>query len=168
MNIRRAVSGDIDEIMSLYSMAREFMKATGNPDQWKDNYPSRELIMSDVKSGSLYVGTENGEILASFFFVIGLDPTYGNIYGGRWLDDNDEYGTIHRVAVKVHGKGVADEIYRFCSGLNRSIRIDTHKDNKPMQRSLEKNGFKKCGIIYLENGDERIAYQRIQEDAKIY
>lgn len=168
MNIRRAECSDIDEIMSLYSMAREFMKASGNPDQWKDNYPSRELIESDVKTGSLYIGTRNGEILAVFFFVTGLDRTYKKIYDGQWMDDNDEYGTIHRVAVKVHGEGIADEIYRFCSELSRSIRIDTHKDNKPMQRSLKKNGFKKCGIIHLENGDERIAYQRIQEDAKIY
>lgn len=168
MNIRLAEYSDIDEIMELYSEARKFMKAAGNPDQWKDNYPSRELIESDVKVGSLYVCTENKEIIASFFFVIGLDPTYIKIYRGKWLDDNDQYGVIHRVAVKIHGKGIADKIYRFCSGLTASIRIDTHKDNKPMQRSLEKNGFEKCGIIYLKNGEERIAYQRIKNDAKIY
>ena len=28
-----------------------------------------------------------------------------------------------------------------------------------MQRQLEKNGFAKCGTIYLENGDSRTAYQ---------
>jgi hypothetical protein len=30
-----------------------------------------------------------------------------------------------------------------------------------MQRALLKRGFKYCGIIYLESGDERLAYQRI-------
>lgn len=37
----------------------------------------------------------------------------------------------------------------------------THRDNKPMQHVVEQNGFKYCGIIHLENGDERLAYQRI-------
>ena len=42
----------------------------------------------------------------------------------------------------------------------KSIRIDTHKDNIPMQRALAKHGFIKCGIIHLANGDERIAFQK--------
>ena len=40
-----------------------------------------------------------------------------------------------------------------------SIKIDTHKDNAVMQHQLEKYGFKRCGIIFLENGEDRIAYQ---------
>ena len=31
-----------------------------------------------------------------------------------------------------------------------------------MQHLFEKNGFKKCGIIYLEDGSERLAYQLIK------
>jgi hypothetical protein len=30
-----------------------------------------------------------------------------------------------------------------------------------MRRMLEKNGFVYCGIIYLESGDERVAYEKI-------
>ena len=37
-----------------------------------------------------------------------------------------------------------------------NIRIDTHRDNKPMRHLLEKYGFTYCGIIYLLNGDERL------------
>jgi hypothetical protein len=35
-----------------------------------------------------------------------------------------------------------------------------------MRRMLEKNGFVHCGTIYLENGDERVAYEKmiIKED----
>ncbi len=29
-----------------------------------------------------------------------------------------------------------------------------------MQKVFEKNGFKRCGIIYVEDGTPRIAYQR--------
>jgi hypothetical protein len=30
-----------------------------------------------------------------------------------------------------------------------------------MQKCLIRNGFKYCGIIYLESGAERIAFQKI-------
>ena len=45
------------------------------------------------------------------------------------------------------------EVENLCKG-NRvnNIKIDTHKDNISMQKLLEKNGFKYCGIIYLEDG----------------
>ena len=42
-----------------------------------------------------------------------------------------------------------------------SIKIDTHKDNISMQKLLEKNDFKYCGIIYLEDGSQRIAFEKI-------
>ena len=41
-----------------------------------------------------------------------------------------------------------------------TLRIDTHEDNKTMQALLTKNGFSYCGIIHLENGDPRLAYQK--------
>lgn len=41
-----------------------------------------------------------------------------------------------------------------------SIKIDTHKDNKAMQRVLKKNNFTYCGIIYLEDNSERIAFEK--------
>lgn len=51
-------------------------------------------------------------------------------------------------------------VFRWAFTQIDSIRIDTHRDNKPMQHLLNKNGFRYCGIIYLEDGDERLAYQR--------
>ena len=41
----------------------------------------------------------------------------------------------------------------------KNVRADTHKDNITMQNMLAKNGFVPCGIIHVENGSERIAYQ---------
>lgn len=42
-----------------------------------------------------------------------------------------------------------------------NLKIDTHRDNIVMQHLLDKNGFKYCGVVYLENGSERIAYQKV-------
>ena len=32
-----------------------------------------------------------------------------------------------------------------------------------MQKQIEKNGFKKCGTIYVRDGSPRIAYQWVKE-----
>ena len=160
MNIRKAQMRDIDEIMNIYASAREFMRASGNPNQWGDGYPSRELIKADIESGLSYIVEDEGEIIACFFFKVGEDPTYVRIYEGGWIGGG-EYGVIHRIAVKYNGRGIIARVFEFCSEISRNIRIDTHRDNIPMQRALEKNGFTRCGIIYLPSRDERIAYQRI-------
>ena len=37
---------------------------------------------------------------------------------------------------------------------------DTHEKNLPMQRVFQKNGFLRCGLIRVEDGTERIAFQK--------
>ena len=53
--------------------------------------------------------------------------------------------------------------FDFCRSNIDEVRIDTHRDNKTMQHVVTKHGFKRCGIIYLENGAPRIAYQYSKE-----
>ena len=109
---------------------------------------------------------ENGEILGVFCFFLHNDPTYGVIYEGTWLND-EPYGVIHRIAVASHRRGIASFCYDFALSQRPNLRIDTHRDNILMQRSLEKNGFTRCGIIRLENGDPRIAFQSCRGDSRI-
>ena len=37
-----------------------------------------------------------------------------------------------------------------------------------MQHNIEKHGFTYCGIIYLANGDERLAYQKLNKDSEFH
>ena len=101
---------------------------------------------------------ENGDIRAVFYFAVEEDPTYGYI-DGAWMNDSP-YGVIHRIAVGQSGRGAAAECFQFAYERCGNLRIDTHEKNIPMQRCLAKNGFRRCGIIYLEDGDPRIAYQK--------
>lgn len=77
---------------------------------------------------------------------------------GEWHSDREPYGVIHRVASNGVTKGVTRAAFSY--GLERSgyVRIDTHEDNKPMQGALKKFGFRECGVIHLERGAERIAF----------
>ena len=162
MIIRLAELREKDEILSIYDSARVFMRESGNPNQWAGKYPDEDTVLRDIENEKLYVCTENNDILAVFFYTVGIDPTYLKIYDGKWVNDKP-YGVIHRIAVsnKARGKGVAKVCFDFAYEKCGYVRIDTHRVNIPMQRALVKNGFTRCGIIYLANGDERIAYQRV-------
>ncbi len=160
MNIRNAFVNEAQKIKEIYENAKLFMRASGNMHQWGGDYPELSLILRDIESKSCYICEENGEILGVFCLFKGPDRTYNKIYNGKWLTDG-EYYVIHRIAVVKHGAGVAAECYNYGISKNGALRIDTHRDNIPMQKSLSKNGFTYCGIIYLESGDERLAYEKI-------
>lgn len=160
--IEQATELDMPAILALYKQARTFMREQGNPNQWKDNYPGEKLILADIQQGNCYVCKENCVILGVFSFFQQPDPTYAHIYQGKWCND-DPYGVVHRLAVSVHRKGIAGACLEYAFSQCRNLRIDTHHDNLPMQRLLEKQGFHLCGIIFLESGDKRLAYQKTSE-----
>lgn len=157
---RGANRTELDQILKVYERARALMAASGNPTQWKDNYPSKEQLERDILSNRLFVYMVNGQMAAVFAFVLGEDPTYAQIEG-RWLNDAP-YGTLHRLAATGTRSGVADAVIAWCAERCDSLRADTHADNKAMQHILEKNGFVRCGIIHVADGSPRIAYQKIK------
>lgn len=159
MEIRKTETGDVETVVGIYEKAREFMRRSGNPNQWRPDYPSKESLLQDIKNDGSYVCLHEGRIVATFFFVIGEEPTYKVIKEGEWLNDQP-YGVIHRVATDGTVKGVMHQVLDFCFGKIPNIRIDTHRDNKVMQNSLLRYGFEYCGIINLANGSERVAFQR--------
>lgn len=159
-NIRLTSYSDLPLVMEIYATAREFMHNTGNINQWVNGYPSQKLIEADIDAGhSFVVENNNGKIIGVFSFIIGEDPTYTKIYDGEWLNA-DEYGTIHRIASSGIEKGVGEACIKWSFTQLSNIRVDTHRDNKPMQNILSKLDFKYCGIIYLLDGAERFAYQK--------
>ena len=150
---------DIPAMMDLYAQARVFMREHGNPNQWDDSYPSRELLEKDIAFGNSYIVEDDEKNLAATFaFIKGEDPTYYGIENGAWLNQ-EPYGTIHRLAGNPSCHGIASGCIGWCKSQIGNLRADTHEDNKIMQHLLEKNGLVRCGIIHLANGAPRIAYQ---------
>ena len=159
MNIRNATTADLPYILSIYHRARAYMREQGNQAQWDGGYPQESILREDIDKKQLYVCEKDGNILGVFCYFYGDDPTYLRIYEGSWLN-GEPYGVLHRIAVDSKGTGVAAFCYDYCLSRCKNLKIDTHRDNYPMQKSLSKNGFSYCGIIYLESGDERLAYQK--------
>ena len=160
MNISKARAGDIEVIMDVFDAARRFMRRTGNDKQWVGGYPSKELILDNIQDGGFYVClSDEQQIVGVFYFKIENDPTYNKIYDGEWLN-NKPYGVVHRIASSGVCKGIASFCLQWCFEKCGNIKVDTHRDNTVMQNILRKNGYRQCGIIYLTNGAERIAFQK--------
>ena len=157
LTIRHTTMEDLPTIMGIYKIAQDFMIKTGNPNQWMHAHPAEELVKEDIENGINRVIEEDGRICGVFALIEGKDPTYGYIEGGEWLND-DPYVTIHRIASDQTARGIFECALKYCLTYEKNVRIDTHEDNKVMQGLVEKNGFKKCGIIYLKNGSPRIAF----------
>ena len=161
MIIRPTQPTDLPQLMQVYDCARSLMAQCSNPHQWIAGYPSEQVIRADMERGASFVcESEAGELVGTFCFLIGHDPTYDFIENGAWLNDEDVYGTIHRLASNGKVKGLADKVIEWCWSKHHNLRADTHHDNSIMQALLKRNGFEECGIIYVANGTPRIAYQR--------
>ncbi|MGL4781519.1 MAG: GNAT family N-acetyltransferase [Bacteroidales bacterium] len=160
---RKTQMTDIVPIMEIIREAQCYFKSQCI-DQWQNDYPNENTFRTDIDSGNSYVFIENDKIIATAMISFDKEPTYDQIKG-EWLSENS-YAVIHRIAVKseMKGKNIAGKILEFtkCLALDNnihSIRIDTHRDNSSMQRVITKFGFFYCGLIYLNDGAERFAYQ---------
>ena len=163
MEIRKASLLELDEIMSVFAHARKFMAEHGNPNQWGTTKPRREDIEDDIKNGCSYVCVNDGSIAATFYYCEEIDPTYIKIYEGEWLNDKP-YGVVHRIASAGNTKGAGSFCLNWAFEQCGNLKIDTHHDNVVMQNALKKNGFSYCGIIYLKDGNERMAFQKSRAD----
>ena len=159
MIIRKTVPSDVKACDDIYAEAKRFMHSGGNPNQWNGAYPSGDDVVKDIEMGIGYVCENDGEVVGVFVFNVGEEPTY-RIIDGEWKKEG-EYAYIHRIAVKYRGMGIAEFIFNECFKMYPSLKIDTHSDNIPMQKALLRNGFEYCGVIHLENGDPRLAFQRV-------
>jgi ribosomal protein S18 acetylase RimI-like enzyme len=168
MKLQKSTLADIPAIMKIIADAQHYL-ANLNIDQWQDGYPDSTQIKLDIKNeDSFVVLDETNKIIGTTVFTTKTENTYNQIEG-EWLTKKDaQYGVIHRLAVDNDYRkvGLAKFVFEQCEtslkqqGI-KSMRIDTHSDNKGMQGLLSKLDYQFCGIIRLESGAERLAYEKL-------
>ncbi len=167
MRLRKSTSMDLSEIMKIIRQAQESLRLQ-NIDQWQNQYPNEDTILSDIEHGYSYVLYDevSERVVATVAVSFDGEETYQNIANGSWAY-NEPYGVIHRIAVhnEYLCKGIAALLISKIQelALNQGVfhlRVDTHKDNVPMQKLLKKFEFIQCGIIYTKDGAERIAFEK--------
>ena len=165
LRFRKGSEADLERIMELVADAQGWFRRQGI-DQWQDGYPKREIISSDIVGSVNYIVEINGVVVATAVISFEGEPTYSEINGRGWLNENS-YAVVHRIAVadECRRRGVAKEILYYTEELCREngvcdIRIDTHRDNRAMRSLLKKMGYIHCGRITLTSGAFREAYHK--------
>ena len=168
MNLQKAIISDLPAMMNIVRQAQASLKSLGI-DQWQNGYPTSEIVRQDIENGDAYVLTDNGQVVAMMTVIYNDEPTYDRIYDGEWLSRGD-FAVVHRMAVdnRLRQVGMASFLLQEAEKMAikkriPSIKIDTHKGNSPMRRTLEKNGFVYCGYILLSDGNHRVAYEKLFE-----
>lgn len=157
------------QIMAIIAQAQAYLAEQGI-DQWQSGYPDEPAMREDIRLGQGYVLAEGPQVLGIASIVFDGEPSYAEIFDGAWTTA-EPYACIHRIAAGAaqRGKGVADALMQgaeaviLARGMG-SVRIDTHHDNRVMQRMLMRNGYVPCGTIYLppdvEGGAPRLALEK--------
>ena len=169
--IHKVSINDIPKVMTITNSAKSLLKKNGSL-QWQQGYPNEETFTNDIKNGNLYGIYEDNELMGYGAYIFGKDLNYVEIEGGKWeIPANDKDMAIHRVAVdeNCHGKKYGVKILQY--GINYAkkygcltVKVDTHKNNIPMQKCISKAGFVYRGIIKIltEKLDNlRLAYEII-------
>lgn len=160
--IRKAKENDLPAIMEIIHQAQRTMKQDGF-QQWTEGYPGEEILSKDIEKQSCYLLTDQEEIVAVGTLYMENDPNYRIIEEGNWKTE-EPYGTVHRLAVAEgrRQQGLAgilyDRLEKICR--EKGMRVDTHRDNKKMQSWIRKQGFRLCGVIYVEDGTKRDAFEK--------
>lgn len=175
MEHRKAALSDLPAIMEIVREAQEFMHGQGL-DQWTDGYPQDYVFKADIERGECWVLTEGEATVAVMALCRRPEDCYRQVYDGQWLTEGENYAVIHRSAVssKCRGKGVGAALVALAERLSSemgcvSLRVDTHRENRPMRGLLEKCGFTYCGWVYLEGPENprmaRVIYEKLIQGA---
>jgi hypothetical protein len=170
MKIRLANPNDINQIMEIIEDAKKYLKSQGLK-QWNldDGYPQKEVLEKDIENKSCYVLERDNLLISTMSIVFSIDENYNEIYDGKWLS-NDKYASIHRIAIRneyhhlklgIHMLYEAEKIVK--ENNTYSIKIDTHKLNIPMTKTILNAGYTHCGTIILKRTTEdnlREAYEK--------
>ncbi len=163
MEVKETEQKDIKDVALIMLQAKQYFREHEIP-QWQGDYPNEKNILEDMKKHGAYCVMNGSEVVGYSFVAKYEDPNYAYIEG-QWLND-EPYVVIHRTCIKdtMKGKHIACEFVELAKEICEknqihNIRVDTHEKNISMQKMLEKNGFQKVGIIYVQDGSPRIAYQ---------
>ena len=172
---RKMEERDLDTVEKMLNAARKHMGEVLKLTQWQGEYPSRRDFAEDIALSRAYVLCDDDDLpIAAAMVRTGKEPAYDKMtdgngeFSGIWQYEKETSGSVHRFCVsqELNGRGIGSafmrEIFAHFKSIGvRSVRIDTHRANKPMRRMLEKCGFRAVGIVLVPEpfDPERIAYE---------
>lgn len=136
--IRFTVENDLEKVMKLIKNVKKDLRVR-NLDIWKDDYPSEEIIINDLKNNSI-VKIINNEIVGYMAILKNevdiFEETFSN---------HDNFLFVTRVMVDPNYRrlGIAKELFEYAFNLNyNSYRITVSSKNTNAYKLYESLGFK--------------------------
>ena len=169
MQIKRVKLDEIDSVMEIIDDAKRLLAKSSH--QWQEGYPNKDTLLADIKNGNLFGAYIDLTLVGIAAYIKGFNVDYDYIEG-KWLSEHDDNDlVVHRIAVKesYHNHKIGDALMKYAEvyakyNNAKSIKIDTHIKNIPMQMLCINNGYIDCGIIYIkrkEKDPKRIAYEKL-------
>ena len=168
--LRKATTDDLSDMLKLVEEAKENLAHRGIP-QWQNGIgPNREIIQKDIDHQQAYVLIVDNQVAGMAIITTDIDLSYEAIKE-QWSQKFSKYCSIHRLIIgsTYQGKGLAVLLLQLltshCQMMDyHDVRIDTHPQNKMMQKAIKKAGFIKRGVISLPiPTGERNAYQFLND-----
>ena len=158
---------DFDLIYDMMLRAKADLIAAGI-FQWNDDYPSAEMLLSDIRNSYTYLVKEEGRTLAFFTSnSICEDDVHDHI---KWLYPDSNYLILHRLCVEPQrqGQGIGQRILeqfekRAQADGYDSIRIDVFATNETAIHIYEKFGYTRVGEAVCERGLFYIYERRLRQ-----
>ena len=156
MNIREARENELQDILLFYSkMCEELGKKEFLPEGNKGGFPSKEMVITAIKNNQLYVGEEDGIIMAAYIMNNEADSVYDTV---NWHTDapKSEVSVLH--ALRVHplynGKGYASRLVEHSIEAARkkgqkAIRLDCIEGNSIPHKIYRSYGFEYIDTVKI-------------------
>lgn len=166
MEFRLAKEIDREKIEKIYEDGSLKLKSLGI-NQWQGNEKPNLNNFSNLNENDIIYVLEDKEIIVSTIIIYDKDEDYENNLVGTW-NSPKPYVALHRIATLsgARKKGYGRKIIEFAENYARennfkSVRVDTHRENKSMQNLLNSMEYNYVGIVYLGGKRERFAYEKI-------
>ena len=168
--IRKSNMNDVDMIIKHYKEVIIQIKNNKYNPNWEYGvYPKEENIINSIKSGDLYIGLINSQIVSSI--VIDHTPIqkYDTI-NWRINASDDEAYYIHLVAVNQDYKhqGIANKMLKYafnkCIKENiKTVRLCINKNNISIEKLYLNNGFSNVDSIEVNDEDRGLLFFEVYD-----
>lgn len=166
MELRLAKEDDREIILEIYEDGSRKLKSLGL-DQWQgQDKPNLDNFKDLIENKNIFVLDDQGKVVSTVI-IYDFDIDYENNLDGTWQSPKPyvalhRIGTLERESKKGYGRKVIElaEAYARENSF-KSVRIDTHRGNKTMQRLLKSLNYNYVGLVYLSGKNERLAFEKV-------
>ena len=155
MNYRKGNISDIDNIFTLFEIAKADMDSKGIY-QWDSIYPTKDNYIEDISKGTLYIVENENGIVAVYVVSVESDEEYGK---GSWQYADETACILHRFCVNPQyqnqgfGKLILQHIEKQAKSMHyHSIRLDVFTQNPHAVNLYKKSNYVERGFADYRKG----------------